>query len=259
MNQQLETETPNRMKQSDPNHQRYDKESNPCQDITQRLTALATRTMTVPGTKAVLPAATINSSLTNIGVLWAILSLSSAVLSGVGFYLPFWIQGEIFNRTTVYFGSFRRCNYPRLLENGRLEIVLECGRYASFSSIPSAAWRAASVLIGIAASLALLVAFIALIGCFTADAVNSFLAKTLGFIQLVAGLFVAAGLGLYPLGYGNPQVKEACGDISEPFHLGPKCKYSWSLYMLSVATLSLWLCSALSLKASRMTPHFYRI
>ncbi|XP_022662730.1 lipoma HMGIC fusion partner-like isoform X2 [Varroa destructor] len=141
----------------------------------------------------------------------------------------------------------------------RLEIVLECGRYASFSSIPSAAWRAASVLIGIAASLALLVAFIALIGCFTADAVNSFLAKTLGFIQLVAGLFVAAGLGLYPLGYGNPQVKEACGDISEPFHLGPKCKYSWSLYMLSVATLSLWLCSALSLKASRMTPHFYRI
>ncbi|XP_022704697.1 lipoma HMGIC fusion partner-like 1 protein isoform X4 [Varroa jacobsoni] len=153
----------------------------------------ATRTMTVPGTKAVLPAATINSSLTNIGVLWAILSLSSAVLSGVGFYLPFWIQGEIFNRTTVYFGSFRRCNYPRLLENGRLEIVLECGRYASFSSIPSAAWRAASVLIGIAASLALLVAFIALIGCFTADAVNSFLAKTLGFIQLVAGLSTTEG------------------------------------------------------------------
>lgn len=81
--------------------------------------------MTLPGAKAVLPG-TVNSSLTNIGVFWAILSLSSAILSGVGFYLPFWIQGEIFNRTTVYFGSFRRCNYPRLLENGRYVVINHC-------------------------------------------------------------------------------------------------------------------------------------
>lgn len=78
--------------------------------------------MTIPSGKALMPAP-VNSSLTNLGIFWAILSLTSAILSGVGFYLPFWIQGEIFNRTTVYFGSFRRCNYPRLLENGRCVCV----------------------------------------------------------------------------------------------------------------------------------------
>ena len=82
--------------------------------------------MTSLSGKALIPAP-VNSSLTNLGIFWAILSLTSAVLSGVGFYLPFWIQGEIFNRTTVYFGSFRRCNYPRLLENGKyVELCLRC-------------------------------------------------------------------------------------------------------------------------------------
>lgn len=101
----------------------------------------------------------------------------------------------------------------KLVIFSRLEIVLECGRYASFSSIPSVSWRVTSVLIGVASSLALLVAFIAVIGCFTADAVNHLLAKTLGFIQFVAGEFAkrltittvceCCGIGSAPLASGS--------------------------------------------------------
>lgn len=49
------------------------------------------------------------------GRAWVILSVLATVLMSIGFYCPYWIvgkmtlNGKIFS---VYFGSFRRCNYP---------------------------------------------------------------------------------------------------------------------------------------------------
>jgi hypothetical protein len=39
-------------------------------------------------------------------------------------------QGVLLNKTEAFFGSFRRCNYPRLGAEGNVEIVMECGRYS---------------------------------------------------------------------------------------------------------------------------------
>lgn len=49
------------------------------------------------------------------GLLWVILSLLSTILMFIGFYTPYWIVGKMIlndKSYSVYFGSFRRCNYP---------------------------------------------------------------------------------------------------------------------------------------------------
>lgn len=127
------------------------------------------------------------SSLTPTGVVWAFLSLVASLISATGFYLPFWISGNLSDGTEVSFGSFRRCNYPRLTSEGVLVMVRECGRYTAFSDIPSASWQAATVSVGLGAALALLVAFTALSACCLADVITKTTARILGLVQLLAG------------------------------------------------------------------------
>lgn len=127
------------------------------------------------------------SSLTATGVFWACISLAAALLSCAGFYLPYWIKGTLSDGTEVSFGSFRRCNYPRLTADGKLEMVHECGRYTSFPDIPSVSWQVTTVTVGIGAAISLLVAFTALSACCLADVVTKTTARILGLIQLIAG------------------------------------------------------------------------
>lgn len=197
-------------------------------------------------------------SLTATGVFWCCLSLAAAILNSAGFYLPFWIQGTLFNTTEASFGSFRRCNYPRLTEDGSLELVLECGRYTRFVDIPSVAWQIATILVGVGASLSLLVAFTSLAACCVADVVTQPTARILGLMQLVSALLIISGCLLYPHGWGSREVKEACGGTSEAYRLGD-CTLSWSLYILASGVGLLLLCFGLSFKASRIKPHSYRI
>jgi hypothetical protein len=79
--------------------------------------------------------------LTAGGVIWTFLSLSAAILNCSGYYCPYWLKGSYHNAIDVSFGSFRRCNYPRLTNDGKIEIVIECGRYQTFGDIPSLSWQ----------------------------------------------------------------------------------------------------------------------
>ncbi|CAL1279571.1 unnamed protein product [Larinioides sclopetarius] len=127
------------------------------------------------------------SSLTITGVIWACLSMISAILSATGFYMPYWIKGTLSDGTDVSFASFRRCNYPRLTAEGKLEMVHECGRYTSFLDIPSTSWQVTTVTVGLGAAVSLLVAFTALSACCLADVITKTTARILGLIQLFAG------------------------------------------------------------------------
>lgn len=198
------------------------------------------------------------SSLTATGVFWACISLAAALLSCAGFYLPYWIKGTLSDGTEVSFGSFRRCNYPRLTAEGKLEMVHECGRYTSFPDIPSVSWQVTTVTVGIGAAISLLVAFTALSACCLADVVTKTTARILGLIQLIAALLMATGCCIYPNGWTSREVKEVCGPESDAYRLGD-CSLSWSVYLLCSGVGGLLLCVVLSLKASRVKPHSYRI
>ena len=79
--------------------------------------------------------------LTAVGIIWTSLSLAAAILNCSGYYIPYWLIGSYHNAIDVSFGSFRRCNYPRLTDEGKVEIVIECGRYRTFGDIPSLSWQ----------------------------------------------------------------------------------------------------------------------
>ncbi|XP_023221670.1 LHFPL tetraspan subfamily member 6 protein-like isoform X2 [Centruroides sculpturatus] len=125
---------------------------------------------------------------TGVGLLWSVLSLIASVLNSVGFYSPYWLRGTSFNRTQVTFGSFRRCVYPRLGEDGDWVMVYECGRYTTFSDIPSVSWQIVTVAVGVGSAISLLAAFTALASCCISDVLTKSTARILGMIQLLADL-----------------------------------------------------------------------
>ncbi|CAM1312055.1 LHFP (predicted) [Pycnogonum litorale] len=192
-----------------------------------------------------------STSLTSTGIFWACLSLGSAILNGAGFFLPFWIEGTTMdNSSFVYFGSFRRCNYPKISEDtGQMYIVEECGRYTNFSDIPSLAWQISTIITGIGATLSLLIAFTAISGCFTTDVITKRIARIAGGIQILSGLLIVVGCCVYPLGWNSTEVKNACGGRSDSFRLG-SCQFSWSIYIMSAGVGLLIFCAGLSIRAS---------
>lgn len=126
-------------------------------------------------------------SLTNCGIFWALTSFLAALGASVGFYLPYWLQGSL-NGAPVYFGVFRRCNYPQIIsENSSPVIVNECGRYATFYDIPSLSWKIATITIGLGCGLALLVSFVAILSMCINGIMSATVARSAGILQLCAG------------------------------------------------------------------------
>ena len=132
---------------------------------------------------------TMASGLSCVGTMWAILSFVTAVVSCVGYFMPFWIRGTVrfSNGTETFIGLFRRCNYPALTSGGRVEVVRECGRYTTFADIPSPWWQAATISVGVGCGLIVLVTFVAIAACCLKGVVTRTTAKCAGIIQFTAG------------------------------------------------------------------------
>jgi hypothetical protein len=179
------------------------------------------------------------SSFTKIGLFWGFLSFATAIICGVGFYMPFWLKGSMENINgthdiSVHLSTFRRCNYPKMdRDSGTVAIVRECGRYTTFHDIPSLSWQIACISCGVGAGLSMLVGLIAIVGCCLADLISQTGAKTLGVIQLLAGLCIGAACVLYPNGWDSKEVKDVCGGTSGAFELG-SCQLLWAYYLTVV-------------------------
>ncbi|XP_048861655.1 LHFPL tetraspan subfamily member 6 protein-like [Brienomyrus brachyistius] len=127
------------------------------------------------------------SSLTCVGVVWALLSFLSAAACCVGFFMPYWLLGSQMDKP-VSFGTFRRCSYPVRDEERQATVMLEqCGRYASFQAIPSLEWRICTVVTGVGCGLLLLVALTALMGCCVSELISRAVGRAAGGIQFVSG------------------------------------------------------------------------
>ena len=124
-----------------------------------------------------------------VGVLWVLLSFLATSLSCIGFYSPFWLEGSMRNNTPTYLGLWRRCNYLKVAEDNAaaIEIVYECGRYATFMDIPSIWWQIGTVTVGTGCGLLILVTFLGMFGCCCAGVISHRTAKVCAHIQLFAG------------------------------------------------------------------------
>ncbi|KAB0344830.1 hypothetical protein FD754_021756 [Muntiacus muntjak] len=175
---------------------------------------------------------TMRSSLTLVGTLWAFLSLVTAVASSASYFLPYWLFGSQLGKP-VSFSTFRRCNYPVRGEGQSLIMVEECGRYASFSAIPSLAWQMCTVVTGAGCALLLLVALAAVLGCCMEELISRMMGRCMGAAQFVGGLLISSGCALYPLGWNSPEIMQTCGNVSNQFRLGTEGKGSKTLVLLT--------------------------
>ena len=145
--------------------------------------------------------------LTFLGVIWSILSLIIPIIISVAYYLPYWLVGSYHGIIQVSFGSFRRCNYPHMKNDGSIEIIKECGRYTTFGDIPSLSWQVlkyiyydfiknliyykiTTILVGVGTAASLLVGFTVLAGCCLSDVITKSTSRTLGLIQLISGIYL---------------------------------------------------------------------
>ena len=135
------------------------------------------------------------SGVSGVGVFWAIFSFLGSIAAGFGFYMPYWITGEMSlhvlgqsgDKIPVHFGIFRRCNYPSVNSEGQLTMIMECGRYTTFSDIPSISWKIATLTIGVGCGLSLLVGFVAIFGLCVRGVIIPTVARTAGIIQMCSG------------------------------------------------------------------------
>ncbi|XP_072049566.1 LHFPL tetraspan subfamily member 6 protein-like isoform X2 [Amphiura filiformis] len=199
--------------------------------------------------------AMVSAGLTAIGVLWAMISFLATCASCVGYMLPYWIQGSMLNNTqAVYFGVFRRCNYPTI-EAG---FVNQCGRYKTFVDIPSLSWQICTVVIGVGCIIAMFVSFTALLACCMNDLVTKRVGRFVGCLQFMAGILVGSGCVLYPLGWDHTQVQQACGQMSGLYRLGD-CSMCFGYYTTIGGCGLLLLASLLSWKAGTSKTDAYGI
>lgn len=198
------------------------------------------------------------TGLSGVGVFWACSSFVSSVISCVGFFLPYWISGQMFIQMAgkpgqnfpVHFGIFRRCNYPAINVDGELTMILECGRYTTFGDIPSTSWQIATLTIGFGSGICFLVSLTALFGVCVKGVVIATVARSAGLLQMCSALLMAAGVGLYPNGWDSAEVRQACGNTSRSYHLGD-CSLSWCFYLTSVGIGLTLMCSGLAFHAPK--------
>lgn len=124
--------------------------------------------------------------LNKIGIGWVFLSVMCAISCSIGFYAPYWLNGEFINGTESNLGIFRRCNYFKLTE-GELETVEDCGMYKTFSDIPSTWWKVSTLTVGCSTFLMATVAFVGLFALCIRDALSRTVIKLSGLFQAFSG------------------------------------------------------------------------
>lgn len=204
------------------------------------------------------------TGLSHTGRLWSLISFAAAVVCSVGFFMPFWLEGEIHQTNGVIrtdLGVFRRCNYLMSTPDDATHhavAVMQCGRYSTFWDIPSPWWQAATVTLGVGCGLAILVSFSALLCCCIRDSMSKNLARIAGIVQATSGLLIAAGCILYCAGWNNLDVKEACGKQVYSFNHGT-CKLSWAFYTTVAGGGFIFICAFLACFAAERKGGYQRV
>ncbi|KAI3357195.1 hypothetical protein L3Q82_015655 [Scortum barcoo] len=130
-----------------------------------------------------------------IGVLWAIFTICFAIVNVVVFIQPYWIGDSVSTPQAGYFGLFHYCVGTGPSPSRELTCV---GSFSDFSSIPSGAFKAASVFV--------LLSMVLILSCIACMALfffcnTSTVYKTCAWMQLLCDVIMliktSAGIRVY--------------------------------------------------------------
>ncbi|XP_037966846.2 LHFPL tetraspan subfamily member 3 protein [Plutella xylostella] len=175
-----------------------------------------------------------------IGVLWAIFAICYAIISVVAFVTPEWI-GDLETEYPRKFGLWQVCRADEAAEDCK-------GSLEAFMQIPGLVFRIATVLVGLAAALALFTVCSMLLFLFCR---STTVFHICGWLQLLSAICMAGGVCVFPAGWGEGAVQETCGPAADQYHLG-HCHIRWAYMLALVACLDgAVLCALAFLLATR--------
>lgn len=147
-------------------------------------------------------------------------------------------------------GLFRRCGYPvyaawisgeptpthgrSQTSRGRPPVQWQtgCGHYTHLTHVPHLAWHIGFILLVIACALQFFTTFFLFLMGFTLYLITvRSVYRACQTMLLIAGCLTLTACILYPVGWTNSEVKQACGEEAHSFHLG-RCHIGWA-YVLT--------------------------
>lgn len=127
----------------------------------------------------------------NCNSCFVMFSMFSSAASCAGFFLPYWIKGQLKHQPNVvaaFFGTFRRCAFPQIsADQTEIVIINECGRYSAFVDIPSVYWQLTTLVVGTGSGLTLFSATVAFLACWINQLWSGLFIRVLGILHLAAG------------------------------------------------------------------------
>lgn len=160
-----------------------------------------------------------------IGVLWAIFTICYAIIGVVAFVTPEWI-GDVEAESPARFGLWSLCQADETGERCR-------GRLDEFGSIPSTAFQAATIFVGVAVFFALST-LLAMVLFFFCQSTTVF--HICGWMQIISAACMIAGCACYPAGWSEPSVRRTCGPNSDRYSLG-RCGLRWAYLLAAIGCL----------------------
>lgn len=160
----------------------------------------------------------------SIGVLWAVLSMSLAIINVIVFVQPQWLGDTEFSRGTGYFGLWKSC---RLLQDG--QDLLCTGRLNDMASIQTTAFKVSTLFVALSTLLTIL-CLLAMLMFFFAHPCTTF--QTCAWIQFISAVCLLSGVLIFPAGWDSPAVKEVCGPEASSYNVG-QCSIRWT-YILAI-------------------------
>ncbi|KAM6978005.1 LHFPL tetraspan subfamily member 4 protein-like [Aplochiton taeniatus] len=161
-----------------------------------------------------------------IGVLWAIFTICFAIVNVVVFIQPYWIGDSMSTPQAGNFGLFQYC--VGIGSPHHRELVCQ-GSFSDFSSIPSGAFKAASVFVLL--SMVLILSCIACMAFFfICNAASVY--KTCAWMQLLCAVCLILGCIIFPNGWDAEVIRDMCGEQTGKYTLG-ECSIRWA-YILAI-------------------------
>jgi len=176
-----------------------------------------------------------------IGVLWGVFAICQAIISVVVFVQPQWVGDTAQSPGSGYFGLWRHCAHTASLQG---DPALTCGgRLSDLSSNVSSAFRAATILAGLAVVTSLLCCTCFLMFCFL-RATTVF--RVCGWMQLLAGMSLLLAVVVFPAGWDADRLREVCGPMADRYRLGG-CGLRWAFLLAVLGAADALVLAALAL------------
>ncbi|XP_063238606.1 LHFPL tetraspan subfamily member 3 protein isoform X2 [Bacillus rossius redtenbacheri] len=176
-----------------------------------------------------------------IGVLWGIFTICYAIIGVVAFVTPEWIGDTAESEYPGRFGLWSRCYFRAASEvGGGAE---DCrGSLDDLSSVPSTAFKVASVFVGLSVVLALLAICCMLLFFFLQ---STTVYHVCGWVQVFSAACLVTGVAVYPAGWDSAEVRRTCGNTAGRYDLG-ECGLRWAYLLAVIGCLDAVILSALA-------------